>query len=95
MRDADVPSTRSLMDEPHVSGERSGTDADAPLGRDDSDWFRRQLGEAWEPEEPGIYRFVGHPSSSSNGWGSGVEDDTSDVPGTQGSDRRWPPWRRS
>ena len=34
-------------------------DADAPLGRDDSDWFRRQLGDAWQPEEPGIYRYVG------------------------------------
>ena len=34
-------------------------DADAPLARDESKWFAKQLGEEWEAEEPGIYRHVG------------------------------------
>ena len=81
------------MNEPPVSHESSENDADAPLGRDDSDWFSRQLGEEWQPEEPGIYRYVGHPSPS-EAWASSVDDDASDLPGTQASERRWPPWRR-
>lgn len=41
-------------------------DEDAPLARDDSSWFAQQLGEEWRAEEPGIYRFVGPKSGSSN-----------------------------
>jgi hypothetical protein len=81
------------MDEQPVSRESSGKDADAPLGRDDSDWFWRQLGEEWEPEEPGIYRFVGHTKPSSDAWGNRGDDDGA-VAGSEGSERRWPPWRR-
>src|SRR5687767_7497426 len=39
-------------------------DSDAPLTRDDSDWFARELGDGWEPVEPGIYRFVGEESAA-------------------------------
>jgi hypothetical protein len=81
------------MDEPPVSRNRAGKDADAPLGRDDSDWFWRQLGEEWQPEEPGIYRFVG-PTSSSGGLESGLEGDTSESSATHDPERRWALRRR-
>jgi hypothetical protein len=32
---------------------------DAPLARDPSTWFAQQLGEQWQADEPGIYRYVG------------------------------------
>jgi hypothetical protein len=44
------------MDELPAAHETAGQDADAPLARDR---FARELGDAWEREEPGIYRFVG------------------------------------
>lgn len=34
-------------------------DEDAPLARDESTWFARELGQEWQAEEPGIYRHVG------------------------------------
>jgi hypothetical protein len=40
-------------------------DEDAPLAREDSSWFARQLGEEWQAEEPGIYRYVGPTRSLS------------------------------
>ena len=42
------------MDEP-VYQDAAEQDADAPLSRDR---FALDLGEGWQPEEPGIYRFV-------------------------------------
>ena len=77
------------MDELPASRGGTGRDADAPLGRDDSDWFSRQLGEDWQPEEPGIYRFVGHTRLSADPWGSRIEDDA-DRALTQEADGRWP-----
>ena len=50
------------MDELPVQRQRKNQDEDAPLGRDDSSWFARQLGDEWQAEEPGVYRFVGPPS---------------------------------
>jgi hypothetical protein len=44
------------MDESHVYRDAAEQDADAPLARDR---FALDLGEEWQPEEPGIYRFVG------------------------------------
>ena len=44
------------MDELPPERDAAEQDADAPLARD---WFARELGDEWEPEEPGIYRFVG------------------------------------
>ena len=37
-------------------------DDDAPLARDRSTWFAQQLGEHWQADEPGIYRYVGPES---------------------------------
>jgi hypothetical protein len=47
------------MDERPVQRDSAEHDADAPLARDDSNWFARQLGQEWQAEEPGIYRYVG------------------------------------
>lgn len=80
-------------------------DSDAPLTRDDSDWFARELGAGWQPVEPGIYRFVGEesretPASSGLTPGGDLgdalaprrshESDASDEART----KRWAPWRR-
>jgi hypothetical protein len=35
-------------------------DSDAPLTREGSYLFARELGDGWRAEEPGIYRYVGH-----------------------------------
>jgi hypothetical protein len=51
------------MDELPVQRESGEHDADAPLARDDSSWFARQLGEEWQAAEPGIYRYVGPEGS--------------------------------
>ena len=50
---ADVPPTQ----------DHAQHDADAALARDP---FARRLGEEWQAEEPGIYRFVG--STKSEPW---------------------------
>jgi hypothetical protein len=47
------------MDDSPVQPEPDRQDEDAPLARDESNWFARELGEDWEAEEPGIYRHVG------------------------------------
>ncbi len=52
-------------------------DADAPLARDP---FARQLGPEWQPEEPGIYRFVGPARSGSD---SGFEGDAFELHASQ------------
>jgi len=39
-------------------------DPDASLARDPSTWFAQQLGEEWEADEPGIYRYVGPKTQS-------------------------------
>lgn len=78
-------------------------DTDAPLTRDD--WFARELGEGWEPVEPGIYRFVGEESAespASDGLTAG--DDLGDALGPRRTyepsgggetrTKRWAPWRR-
>lgn len=44
-------------------------DVDAPLSRDP---FARQLGDEWQPDEPGIYRFVGPMSGSESGLDEGA-----------------------
>jgi hypothetical protein len=44
------------MHELPVYRDAAERDADAPLARDR---FALELGEGWQPEEPGIYRFVG------------------------------------
>ena len=80
------------MDEPPVSRRRS-EDADAPLARD-SDWFAAALGEEWQSQEPGIYRFVGTTRSSSDGAENRPERDADEPPQTNGPERRWAPWRR-
>jgi hypothetical protein len=82
------------MDEPPVSRERSQQDRDAPLARDDPDWFGHQLGEEWEPEEPGIYRFVGASRSSPRGLEDRVEREANEQPETREPGRRWAPWRK-
>jgi hypothetical protein len=46
------------MDELPVPETAQEQDADAPLARDRSYYFKRQLGEDWQEEEPGIYRHV-------------------------------------
>lgn len=51
------------MDELPTERDTAGTDVDAALSRDP---FARQLGDEWEAEEPGIYRFVGPTRSSSD-----------------------------
>ena len=61
------------MDELPVQRDTDEQDADAPLVRDDSSWFARQLGDEWRPEEPGIYRFVGNARDEA-GAGSAIEE---------------------
>jgi len=39
--------------------------ADTALARDP---FPRQLGDEWQPEEPGMYRFVGGERSDADNW---------------------------
>jgi hypothetical protein len=51
------------MDELPAERDTGGEDVDAPMSRDP---FARQLGDAWQPEEPGIYRFVGPTRSASD-----------------------------
>ena len=68
-------------------------DADAALARDP---FARRLGDEWQAEEPGIYRFVGPTSSGSE---SGLERNGLEQSGvesnqTQRLGRRWTPWRK-
>jgi hypothetical protein len=55
------------MDELPVQQGSEEQDEDAALVRDDSSWFARQLGQEWESDEPGIYRFVGPAASLSDG----------------------------
>jgi len=62
-------------------------DADAPLARSA---FARQLGDEWQPEEPGIYRYVGPARSGS---ASGLDGRGAETKGMQPG-RRWLPWRR-
>ena len=59
-RDADQQD-EDQQDEDQQDGDKQAHDA--PLARD-STWFVQQLGEEWQAEEPGIYRYVG-PSASS------------------------------
>jgi len=71
----------------------AGQDSDAPLARDA---FARFLGDGWQAEEPGIYRFVGPTSSGSE---SGLERNGLEQSGvesnqTQRLGRRWTPWRK-
>lgn len=87
------------MDERHsgqYTGDHDERDADEPLARDDSTWFARQLGAEWQPDEPGIYRYVGPQGRPgmpdegdvvTHGRSNGRHD-----AGTHS--RRWPPWRR-
>jgi hypothetical protein len=51
------------MDELPTERDTAGNDVDAALSRDP---FARQLGDEWEAEEPGIYRFVGPTRSGSD-----------------------------
>ena len=51
------------MDELLPERDAAEEDADAPLARD---WFARELGDEWQPVEPGIYRFVGPARSGSD-----------------------------
>jgi hypothetical protein len=56
----------------------------------------RFLGDGWQREEPGIYRFVGPTSSGSE---SGHERGGLEINGvesqpTQRPGRRWTPWRK-
>lgn len=46
-------------DDSPVKPESDRQDEDAPLARDEPDWFARELGAEWAAEEPGIYRHVG------------------------------------
>ena len=73
------------MDELPRPPETSQHDADAALTRDDENWFGRQLGEEWRPEEPGIYRFVGRSEDDRAG---------NDLSATRAPERWWIPWRR-
>ena len=57
------------MDQLRVDRETDERDTDAPLARD---LFARELGNEWQPQEPGIYRFVG-PARS--GVDSGLDGD--------------------
>jgi hypothetical protein len=64
------------MDDSPVQPKPGRQDEDAPLARDESTWFARELGEEWEAEEPGIYRHVGpdrpfSDDSASEGGSSG------------------------
>jgi hypothetical protein len=47
------------MHELHADRETAERDVHAQPARQDSYWFGRQLGDEWQEEEPGIYRFVG------------------------------------
>ena len=76
------------MDELPPERDAEEQDADAPLVRD---WFARELGEEWEPEEPGIYRFVGPTrSGSDSGLDSGLDGDAFEVHASQKSAVRPP-----
>lgn len=44
------------MDEPNVYEDSAGPDADAPIVRDP---YARELGDEWQREQPGIYRYLG------------------------------------
>jgi len=82
------------MDERRIPGDRREHDADEALARDDSSWFARQLGDGWEPEEPGIYQFVGRPPSLDPSE-DGLERERQEPALQDEAQRRWPPWRRS
>ena len=47
------------MDELPVQPDPEKHDADAPLARDQTSWYARELSEEWQVVEPGIYRYVG------------------------------------
>ena len=47
------------MDESPVQRDPEKHDADAPLARDQTSWYARELSEEWQLVEPGIYRYVG------------------------------------
>lgn len=47
------------------TAESKGQDDDAPLARDL--WFAQQLGEEWQEEEPGIYRYLGSRRADAGG----------------------------
>jgi hypothetical protein len=56
-----------------LRGERADKhDADAPLTRESTSWFARELNEEWQEVEPGIFRHVGprrldnHETSQAN-----------------------------
>lgn len=76
------------MDESPAERNTPEQDADAPLARD---FFARELGDEWQPEEPGIYRFVGPARSHSD---RGLDDADVESHTTQKPGRRWTPWRR-
>jgi hypothetical protein len=65
------------MDEFFTANDTSEQDADAALARD---VYARHLGEDWQPEEPGIYRFVGPRRSGPE---SGLEGDAFDLHASQ------------
>jgi hypothetical protein len=52
------------MDELPAERTAAEQDADTPLTRDR---FAEELGDAWQTEEPGIYRFVGGSESGHEG----------------------------
>jgi hypothetical protein len=73
-------------------------DSDAPLARDA---FARILGDGWQREEPGIYRFVGPTSSGSESRlerkhleHNGLEHNGVESHPTQRPGRSWTPWRK-
>jgi hypothetical protein len=82
------------MDELPMTRDGSRQDTDAPLARDDSEWFLQQLGEEWQPEEPGIYRFVGRPKPASESLERRPPDHADERQATREPPRRWAPWRR-
>jgi hypothetical protein len=51
------------MDESPLQRDTAEQDVDAPLSRDP---FARELGDVWQQEEPGVYRFVGPTRSGSD-----------------------------
>ena len=67
------------MDELPPERDAEEQDAKAGLARDR---FAQELGDEWEPEEPGIYRFVGPTRSGSD---SGLDGDAFELHASQKS----------
>jgi hypothetical protein len=65
------------MDELPAERDAAEQDADAPLARDR---FARELGDEWQVEKPGIYRFVGPARSGTD---SGLEGDAFELHASQ------------